>query len=440
VPVRVVTAVMILLAACTSSGPPAPATSDADIDLGGPVSVTIWHALTSDPQRSAFEAAVKKFNETNGKGITVTPVVQGSYAQLYQKTLAAIQANALPDLAHAYESQVADYQKAGVVLDLDPYVQSKKNGLDKASQDDVYKSYLEGNRFAGYQDQLLSFPFTKSLFVMYTNMDVLKKVGITSVPRTWPDFEDAVKRTTVKDSSGKTTQYGWAQPIDASDWDAFVYSLGGKLLSDDNKTVAWNGQQGLQILQMLDRLTRGGYMYTPTGSDWQSAFAQGKVAFTMGSTSGRPFIAGAMKTPVDWIVSAPPQADPAKPRTVMYGANVAIFKSTPQKQLAAWYFVKWFNETAQTADWSTKSYYMPVRKSAANDAALKQYWSTKDPQGKQSFDLIGVSYPEPNVRGWQDVRDVIVNMWISVTTRRVSPDQALRTAGQQADQILKDAP
>ncbi|HEY6959750.1 MAG TPA: ABC transporter substrate-binding protein, partial [Candidatus Limnocylindria bacterium] len=404
-----------LIAACgggtpsTSQSPSAAATTEADQDITGPVTVTLWHALTSDPQKSALEAAVKKFNETNGKGITVNAVVQGNYTQLYQKTLAAIQAGSLPDMAHAYESFVADYTKADVVINLDPYVNSKKNGLDQASKDDIYKPYFDTNRFAQYNNQLLSFPFTKSLALMYSNDDALKAAGVATAPKTWDEWEQAVMKATKKDASGKTTQYGYAGTTDASYFNAMVLSRGGKLMSDDGKTVKWDGPEGLATLQMLKRLYDGGYAYTPTGFDWQNDFAQGKLAYTFASTSSRPFIAAAMKTPVNWSVSLPPGG-----KTVMFGANIAVFKTTPQKQLACWLFIKWFSEQAQTADWATKSFYMPVRKSAANDEALKSYWQSKDPQGKQAYDAIGSSIPEPNVRGQQDIRDVITNMYVSV--------------------------
>ena len=434
-------AAALVLGACAGGGPgtatPAP-TTEADIEITGPVNLTLWHALTSDPQKGALEAAVKKFNETNGKGITITPVVQGNYTQLYQKTLGAIQAGALPEIVHAYESQVADYQKADVVIDVEPYMNSRKNGLDKASQDDIYKPYFDTNRFPQYGNKLLSFPFTKSLFVMYTNEDVLTSSGVTSTPKTWAEFEQAVMKTTQKDASGKTTRYGWAQPLDASNFNAQVMSMGGNVMSADNKTVAWDGKEGLAVLQMLERLYKGGYAFTPTNFDWQNDFAASKLAFTMGSTSSRPFIAGAMKTPVKWNVGVPPQTDPAKPRTVMYGANVAVLKSTPEKQLASWLFVKWFSEQQQTADWATKSYYMPVRKAAANDEALKSYWSSKDQQGKQAFDVIGSSIPEPNVRGQQEIRDVIFDMLTKVTTGKATPEAALKDAGTKANQILKE--
>src|SRR5687767_14358630 len=111
---------MLVIAACAETGPAARRSTEADITLSGPVSVKLWHAL-SGPQQLALEAMVKKFNDTNGKGITVTALYQGNYTQLYEKTLGAIQAGNSPDLAHAYESHVADYARNDIVVDLGPY-------------------------------------------------------------------------------------------------------------------------------------------------------------------------------------------------------------------------------------------------------------------------------------------------------------------------------
>src|SRR5947208_16473510 len=113
-----------------------------------------------------------------------------------------------------------------------------------------------------------------------------------------------------------------------------------------------------------------------------------------------------MKTPVAWNVAAPPGG-----KTVMFGANVAIFKSTPQKHLASWLFIKWYSEQDNTADWATKSYYMPVRKRAANNEALKTHWTSKDQQGKQDYNPISTSIREPNVRSQQEIRDVRTNIY-----------------------------
>jgi sn-glycerol 3-phosphate transport system substrate-binding protein len=95
-------------------------------------------------------------------------------------------------------------------------------------------------------------------------------------------------------------------------------------------------------------------------------------------------------------------------------------------------------DTDQNALFASTSYYMPVRKTAADSQTLKDYWA-KVPQGKQGFDLIQYSTPEPNIRGQQDIRDVIFNMITEVISGKSTPDGAIATATTKANQIIKDA-
>ena len=430
---------MLVAAACTEAGPPPRQSTEADITLSGAVSVKLWHAL-SGPQQLALDAMVKKFNDTNGKGITVTAVYQGNYTQLYEKTLGAIQAGTLPDLAHAYESHVADYARTGLVVDLGLYRDSPRNGLTRQSRDDVYRGYYETNTFPQFGNKLLSWPFTKSLAVMYVNDDVLKEVG-KPVPKTWDEFEATVRAATKKDTSGKTVRHGFGFNIDATYFDAQVLARGGPLMAADNKTVAWNGTEGLAVLQMYDRINKDGTGYSPKGNDWQTDLASGKLALYFSSTASLPFMKDvADRSGARWSIANLPQSDPAKARTAQFGANVAILRTTTEKQLASWLFIKWLTETDQTAQFAATSYFMPVRASAADAPVLKDYWA-KVPQGKQAFDLIEHSAPESNVHGQQEIRDVVIfNMVSDVLSGRSAPDAALATATTKANQILKDAP
>src|SRR4030081_468786 len=109
----VIAAVMVVATACSGAAAPPPAQStQADIDLSGaPVGLTLWHTQTG-ANAAALQAMVDRFNSSNGKGITVTLQYQGSYTQLYQKNLSAIQAGALPDLAVAYERFLAARRQA----------------------------------------------------------------------------------------------------------------------------------------------------------------------------------------------------------------------------------------------------------------------------------------------------------------------------------------
>ena len=433
----IIAAVMVIAGACSGAATAPAQSTQANIDLTGPTALVLWHTQTG-VNAKALQDLVDKFNSTNDKKITVTLQYQGSYTQLYQKNLSAIQAGALPELAVAYESFVADYQKADVVLNLDPYVQSTKNGLTKASQDDIYKSYLDTNRFPQFGNQLLSFPFTKSLLITYQNDDILKEIGKTT-PKTWDEFEATARAAVKKGADGKTTRYGWSSNISASTFNGWVLSRGGTLMSADQKTVAWDGKEGVDAVKLFDKLLKEGVSYVPKGFDYQNDFGTGKVLFVEVESTGRPFFKASFKGPINWSITSIPQSDPAKAKTVQYGANVAIFKSTPEKQLASWLFVKWFTEAAQTAEWAVKSSYMPVRNSAKDTQILKDSWAKDDPQGKQAFDLIGTSSPEPNVRGQQDIRTVIEDLLTAVAAGKVTDiEKAVKDAGVKANQILKD--
>lgn len=433
------TLALVLLAACGPSSPgsgsAAPQPTEADIDLTAPVAITIWHNQTG-PLAAAFQKMVDDFNAGNGKGISVKLEFQGNYTQIYQKALGAIQAGALPEGIVGVENQVAEYAKAGVIVDLDPYLKSPKNGLSKQSLDDIYKPYLDSNRYPQYDNKLLSFPFVKSLEVNYVNNDLLKQLGLQA-PKTWDEFERAAKAAKLAGSDGRVTRWGWM----ASGTEAFlagVMTRGGRILSADGSKVAWDGREGLDQLRLIERCIAEAWCYIPKGFDWQNHFGTGNLLFATGTSTGRPFIRAAFKSPIDWGVLGMPSAGSGKAGTIQFGGVVAITKSTPEKQLAVWEFLKWFTDTKQTARWATETSYMPVRRSAADDAGLKAHYASKDPQGQQSFDLVPTSVPGPSIRGWSEIREVIFEMLTKVHTKKAPADVALKEAATKANQILAD--
>ncbi len=408
-----------------------------------PVTVVFWHTQTGGNAK-ALDAMVADFNATNTKKITIKAEFQGNYTQLYQKILAAIQAGSPPDMAVAYESQIADYMKARAVIELDDFV----NKMPKESLADIFTGYMETNKFQQYGNKMLSFPFTKSLLSLYYNEDMLKAAGVriptADKPFTWDEFEKAVMALQKKDASGKVTQYGLTLGLDASTIDGWIYSRGGKLLKDDLSGVAFNAQPAYDAYALVDRLVKGNYAYQSKGYDYQADFGNKKVAMFFGSSTGRPFVKGALtdkdtkKEKFKWGITMIPQGDPAKLVTVMYGANITVFKTTPAKQAAAWEFIKWFTDTPQSVKWSITSSYMPIRKSAAENADLKKAWET-DIQGKQSFDMIQYSRPEPNVRGWQDARTFLEDALQSVISGKATPKDAVDTAAAKTNKAIEEA-
>jgi multiple sugar transport system substrate-binding protein len=429
----------ILVGACGPGEQPAPAAStDADITLSGPVQVTLWHNQTGILAKG-FSDMVAEFNSTNGKGITVKAEDQSgglSYTGIYQKMLGAIQAGATPEMVVAVENQVADYAKAGAVLELDPYINSKKNGLTKESLADIYKPYLESNKYPQYGSKSLSFPFIKSLEVLYRNDDLAKELGFTAPPKTWDEFEKQAKAALKTDTGGKTTRWG-VSTFTIETFLGQVVNRGGSILKSDMSAVSFDGKEGLASLQLLERCVNEGWCYIPKGFDWQDRFAEGNLLYVGATSTSIGFIIDTLKgKPLNWSVVPWPDGG-GSAKQIQFGGVVAITKSTPDKQLASWEFLKWFAEPKQTAKWASLSGYMPLRASAANEQVLKDFWA-KRPQSKQAFDLIPLSVAGPSMRGYQEIRDAVAEMQTKITTKKAKAEDALKDAGIKANAVLKE--
>jgi sn-glycerol 3-phosphate transport system substrate-binding protein len=132
-----------------------------------------------------------------------------------------------------------------------------------------------------------------------------------------------------------------------------------------------------------------------------------------------------------------PQKDPSKPVTVMFGGNFVAFKTTPLKQAAAWEWIKFFSDRDQTVNWSIKSSYMPVRRSAADHPDLKAHWDG-EPQARQAFQLTPTARPEPTILAWQEIRELVQAALTSVISGRAAPKAALDSAAAEANKLIAE--
>jgi ABC-type glycerol-3-phosphate transport system substrate-binding protein len=429
------------LAACGTGGPGGPSTTQA-VKFGDPVTVTFWHTQTSG-NAEALTQMVDKFNQTNGKNITLKSEFQGNYTQVFQKAMAAIQAGTTPDTLVAYESMVAEYMKADKVVDLDDYALKGPQALTKEDLADIFPQYIEANKYDGFNGKLLSYPFTKSLAVNFYNEDLIKAAGGAKFSGlTFDEFKKLVASASKKDSSGKPTVYGTHITNDASYIDAFIYSNGGALLNNDKTKVRFNEDPAIQVFDMWGQMAKDGQGYTAEGFNWQTDFGKGIVANAQQSSTGWTFVRDEINkaSKAKWGIGLIPQKDTAKPQTVMFGGNITVLKSPKGKELqqaGAWEWIKFFTNKENTVAWSIKSSYMPLRKSAADNAELKALWAT-NPQAKQAFDLTSAARPEPNITAWQDIRTVLQDALTAVTTGKLSGKAALDEAARQANKLIDE--
>jgi ABC-type glycerol-3-phosphate transport system substrate-binding protein len=121
----------------------------------------------------------------------------------------------------------------------------------------------------------------------------------------------------------------------------------------------------------------------------------------------------------------------------MYGPTLGIFKTTPQRQLAGWLFIKWFTEPEQVARWAVAADYFPVRKSAIETETMKAHFE-ENPLYEEAFGFLEYARMEPAIAGWRGIRDALCRAIIGVASGQMSPEEAIYRAEEQAEGILAE--
>jgi multiple sugar transport system substrate-binding protein/sn-glycerol 3-phosphate transport system substrate-binding protein len=261
----------------------------------------------------------------------------------------------------------------------------------------------------------------------------------------------ACKVKGMKTADGKDIS-GWIWRNDASNFASMVFANGGDVLKADASEFVFNSQAGVDSLALIQRLFKNGCAVQLPASETngdQTRFANGQLLFVTSSQAGLPFYADAVEkgAKVKWTITRHPQADPAKPATNLYGASWTVMKSTPEKELAAWLFMKYFGEKDNTTKFSNISGYFPVRQSAAEGviAATKADKRFTDyPEAAAGFaSLFTEALPygkvEAPVAGYDPVRAAIQDMVAAVGVKgEGDPKAALDGVVVKANALLKE--
>ena len=384
------------------------------------IELELWHTKTRS-QEELLNEIVNDFNSSNEYNIKVNPTsIEGSYDQIFKETVAGLAVGEVPDLVVAYPSMVAEYMEAGAPLDLKPYMNDKTYGLTEEEQKDIFPVYIEDNTYPVYDNALLSFPFHKSMLIMYANVTLLNEAGVTSMPETWDDLYAACQ--VVKANTDAETC--WSIHIDASDVDGLMASVGVYPQADPKTLESKVNEPAIvEWFKFLQKMADEGMARTEAERySGVNEMAAGNAAFTTGSNSGLGFFPknedGSFA--IDWKVIALPHATGQKPASTVYGANVmAVQEEDDARDLAKWLFIKYWTSYDAMKTWVVgtdeirASNYMPIHRSMLNDADFKAYMD-KDPRYGESVLYLDIGVIEPQLAGQQAVRDILEDAYIKI--------------------------
>ena len=409
--------------------PCSPATSGelAGVDPRGQT-VVWWHNHSREREESLMEM-VEEFNATNECGITVEPQNQGGYNDIRDKMNAGIQTGELPGLVVGYQNDQAFYALAGGLADINPYLYDETWGLTEEEINDFYQSFLEQGVHPAFDNMRLGFPPNRSMEVLYYNLTWLKELGYDGPPTTPEEFEEMA--CAAAEANGDGTG-GYILRDDASAVAAWTFAFGGDVLTEDGKGYVYDGEATIKAMEMLKRMYDNGCAYFFTEGYPNPEFAARRAIFTQGSTSGIRYYVSDMEAAGnddEWGVVAIPHTT-ADPVQNIYGGDIMIPKTTPETQLAAWIFLKWFTEPEQQAKWVKVSTYFPTRRSTIEYVNLDEMW----PQWVSALDLLPYGKFEPQLISYQGVRDAAQKAYNEIM-QGADIEQTLKALTEEANQL-----
>jgi ABC-type glycerol-3-phosphate transport system substrate-binding protein len=398
-----------------------------------PVEIQFWTSQ-SQTQDEALKKLAAKFKEQN-PNITVVVTYQGSYSDAFKKITAAIAAGSPPDIAIGYPNTIANYVKSDAVIALDDLMKDPQIGFNDADMKDIFPSFID--KYPLFGNKVYSLAFMRSMQVMIYNGDLLKQAGFSKPPETNEEFMKVCAALAKPD----LPCYELAGSGDASGFASMVFSRGGDLLSEDFKTVLFDQKAGLDSMNFLGELFTKKYaiMQAKAYQD-QTDFAIGKCIFGFSSTAGLPYYATAIKDGgnkvTNWGIAPYPRTT-KDPVLNVYGPSTAIFKTTPEKQRAAFMWLKFLMSKDANADWVKAAGYFPAR--ASTKDALADYFKA-NPLYAQAYDWLKYGRSEPQfTAAWEPIRNAIGDAMVAVGNGKATPEQALKDAAKKASDAIKAA-
>jgi arabinogalactan oligomer/maltooligosaccharide transport system substrate-binding protein len=383
---------------------------------GADTTITFWqtHNATETPVImdlvNQFQTAYPKIK------VKVENVPFDGARDKYQ---AAASSNAAPDVFRADIGWTPAFAQQGLLLDITSMVKDRESFLEAPFGSNVYNGKVYG------------LPQVTDVLAMYYNKAIFTKAGITKVPETMAEFQDAL--TKIQALNDGTTAY--YPNFDSYFVLPYLYAFGGNSVDADKKVLvnSAGSVSGLQFL--LDLKNKAGV--TPKDIDLAKNYDNAQNSFIAGKTAvifNGPWASadiikglGADKVGIGVIPKGPNGAQGSS----VGGHNYLAYAGTKNAE-ASYVFMQWMTMPAQQAVLAQKLNLMPTRKAAYDLPEVKANAVISD-FGKQ----LAVAKSRPNIPENSDLYKPMSDNIQAAVTGAKTAQQALDDAAKQFAAILK---
>jgi len=324
--------------------------------IGMPASAaqaTSLQVLTAFDRTSAqAHQEIKQRFEKENPGITVEFLTAAqNYEDASQKVLRGAMIGDLPDVSFQGLNLLRSLVDRDLAIALDPFM-AKEGGPDKLGYDAgiLRAGALNGKTFG--------IPFAISTPLLYVNADLVKAAGvdIAHFPTRWDDIVALGRK--IDDPAKNVTGFYFQWDV-TGNWmfQTLLFANGGRMMSPDEKTIMFDQAEGMAALATFELFARAKMPNLPA-SQARPAFIAGKIGIVADSSSNLGNAARQIGNAFDFKTVRFPLGAPEG--LLPAGGNLAVMLTKdPEKQLAAWKYVKFATGPVGQTIMATHTGYLP---------------------------------------------------------------------------------
>jgi len=412
----------------------------------GTVEITYWHSMNR-ANGDTLQALTDEFNSSQSK-VKVNLVNQIDYVQTFTKYKAGLASGDLPDIVQLQETEQQQMIDTQTVLPASVCAKA-----DKYSFSDFLPRVISYFTVGGTQ---YAMPFNTSGPVLYYNKKAFTAAGLdpTKPPTNFDEVRAAaekLKANGVEAPLGLKTEPGFFEHWRGLANSLYVNNSNGRK-SRATKTV-YDDKVGLQIYEFLSGMVKDGLATTNpdlgnSGFDNLLGIRSGSHAMAFDTSAALGTITSVLAAGndpnIDLGVAPLPGPKVAKKGGVLVsgGANYMVNKSSPEKQAAAWEYLKFLDDTANMTKWAIGTGYLPIRKSSADSADMKAYWDA-NPSYKVAYDQLlngpnTVATSGSVIGNYTGTRDAMRDAENAMFLNGTAPKTALKDASKNATAAIQD--
>ena len=392
------------------------------------VEVEFWYGL-GGATGEIVQNTIAEFNAMQDK-YTIVGVTKGSYTETFQEIQAPIAAHNPPALTILEYSQISTLANKGVLEDLTGYIANSDY-----NPDDIVPAFYEQGKFG---DQIFALPIQGTTQVFYYNKTLFEKAGIENPDElldSWEGVLEASKKLVDAGYMGWEPMWGRYNLID------IAYSNGGKLLSDDGRTVLINTPEWVEAWQFIRDAIADGYMSIHSGGQgWEYWYAtiDDVMLNRAGGYTGSAGDQGDLDFSYIVAHTQPKNGLNNHPGAgVVEATQLCILKdASPEAKQGAFDFINYLTNTQHTAQWSLKTGYIAVRLSAQEDPDFAAF-AAENPQVlvplQQAANVAAPYVLDPTGNAIYDALDTACDL---VEIETIDAQEALDVAAEEAQKAL----